>query len=95
MKKIKYIVGITLIIITMVAIKLYKKYNRQQLHKQENIINTEQIFKLKRERDSIKRAKIDSVNRQKNQFRQDSLRNELNKKRAKTDSILKALQKNN
>lgn len=93
MKKLKYVVGIVLIIAAMTAIKMYKKYNRQQMYKKENNINTEEIFKLKRERDSIKRAKLDSIYRQKYRSKQDSIQNEITKKRAKTDSILKALQK--
>ena len=91
MKKLKYIVGIILIIGAMTAIKMYKKYNKQQVYKQENNVNTEEIFKLKRERDSIKRAKLDSVYRQKYKSRQDSIQKQITKQRAKTDSILKAL----
>ncbi|NVJ88425.1 MAG: hypothetical protein HWD82_03175 [Flavobacteriaceae bacterium] len=93
MKKFKYGVVIVLIIVTMVALKLYQRYNRQQYMKPNTTINTDQIFKNQHKRDSIKRVKEDSIYRQKYRSKQDSLQKEIAKKRAKTDSILKALQK--
>ena len=93
MKKFKYGVVIVLIIVTMVALKLYQRYNRQQYMKPNTTINTDQIFKNQRKRDSIKRVKEDSIYQQKYRSKKDSLQKEIAKKRAKTDSILKALQK--
>ena len=91
MKNTKSIVIIVLLIVAVVGFRLYKKYNRQQMLQQKNQVNTEQIFEITRKNDSIKRAKTDSINRLQFTKKQDSIRNEIKKQRAISDSILKSL----
>ena len=91
MKNTKSIVIIVLLIVTVVGFRLYKKYNRQQILQQKNQVNTEQIFEITRKNDSIERAKTDSINRLQFTKKQDSIRNEIKKQRAISDSILKSL----
>lgn len=91
MKNTKSIVIIVLLIVAVVGFRLYKKYNRQQILQQKNQVNTEQIFEITRKNDSIKRAKTDSINRLQFTKKQDSIRNEIKKQRAISDSILKSL----
>lgn len=95
MKKFKYFISAFLLIVILVALKMYKKYNRQQYNNSKNEVNTEQIFKIKRQKDSIKRAKADSISRNSYRVKQDSIKNEIAKKRAKMDSILRELEKKN
>lgn len=91
MKNTKSIVIIVLLIVAVVGFRLYKKYNRQQILQQKNQVNTEQIFEITRKNDSIERAKTDSINRLQFTKKQDSIRNEIKKQRAISDSILKSL----
>ena len=89
MKKVKYIIGLVLIIGGMVAIKMYKKYTRQQTYKQETIIDSQLIFEAQKRKDSIERAQ--KMNNKKTYL--DSMQEVNRKKQQELKEIMKNLEK--
>ena len=89
MKKAKYIIGLVLIIGGMVAIKMYKKYTRQQTYKQETKIDSQLIFEAQKSKDSIERAQ--KMNNKKTYL--DSMQEVNRKKQQELKEIMKNLEK--
>lgn len=91
MKKIISIVGIVILILVIVSLRLYRKYDRQKIGIEKNKKQQEWVIKTQKKRDSLNKVKQDSLVQNSYKRKRDSMNKELYLKQKKLQETLKKL----
>lgn len=92
MKKKGSLFGIIIVIVAMVAIRMYRKYDRQQRLDKQRKQQIEWSLKMSKQRDSILRIKQDSIRKANFKSRLDSMREVNEKKLNNIKKLMKDLE---